>query len=29
MTIAEIEQMPINEFHEWAAYFKIMSEKDG
>jgi len=29
-TIAEVEQISVNEFQEWIAYFKIMSEsKDG
>jgi hypothetical protein len=28
MSIGEAEQMPLSEFNEWVAYFKIMSERD-
>jgi len=28
MSIGEAEQMPLSEFNEWLAYYKIMSEKD-
>lgn len=27
-TIAEIEQMALDEFNEWVAYFKIVAETD-
>jgi hypothetical protein len=27
MSIGEAEQMPLSEFYEWVAYFKIMSER--
>jgi len=27
MSIGEAEQMPLSEFNEWLAYFKIMSER--
>lgn len=26
-TIEEVEQISVTEFHEWLAYFKIMSEQ--
>jgi hypothetical protein len=29
LTIAEAEQMPVNHFHEWLAYFKITSDGNG
>jgi|TARA_B110000902_G_scaffold101791_1_gene120383 hypothetical protein len=29
LTIAEAEQMPVNHFNEWLAYFQIMSENNG
>lgn len=29
MKIEEVEQISVSEFHEWLAYFKVMSEKDG
>jgi len=28
ITISEAEQMPLSEFHEWAAFYKIMSERN-
>jgi|TARA_B100001093_G_scaffold429982_1_gene425480 hypothetical protein len=27
ISIGEAEQMPLSEFNEWAAFFKIMSER--
>jgi|TARA_B100001093_G_C25889232_1_gene619684 hypothetical protein len=29
MSISDAEQMPVNHFNEWMAYFKIMSENNG
>jgi len=29
LTIEEAEQMPVNHFNEWLAYFQIMSESNG
>lgn len=29
MSIDEAEQMPLNHFYEWVAYFQIMSESNG
>jgi hypothetical protein len=29
LTIEEAEDMPLNHFHEWMAYFKIQSESNG
>jgi len=29
MSIAEAEQMSLSEINEWAAYFKILRDRDG
>jgi hypothetical protein len=29
ITIEDAEQMPVNHFHEWLAYFQLMSENNG
>lgn len=27
MTIAEVEDMPVGEFHEWLAYLDVVNER--